>query len=326
MGQLVNGTWIGGDAEQIGARGWEPRKEGFRGMVSAAQAAEYPAEPERYVLVECPGCPLAQRVSIVHRIKRLDHVVPTVSVRPEMGAHGRVFAHRAGSDEALAGFDYLYEAYLASDPAYTGRASTPVLWDRKTRRIVSNNTRDIFAMFNGAFDALTTSRDDFLPQAFKPQIDAEIERIYATVTSTVYKCGFARDQAVYDENLAALEDALDAYESRLAGRAFLVSESPTEADWMLYTSLIRFDAIYVPLFRTTTRRIADMPALTAYLARLHAIPRVAETFDLPACMAHYFRSHRHINPTGIIPAAPALDWLNRDVDGSRPGLEPRRRA
>ncbi|WP_424986884.1 glutathione S-transferase C-terminal domain-containing protein [Microbulbifer sp. S227A] len=310
MGQLVNGKWTGGTDLQIGAAGWEPRKEGFRERVSNEPGTATPPEPGRYLLVECPGCPLAQRVSMLHRAKRLEHVVPTVSVRPEMGVNGREFAGPEGQPEPRTGFRYLYEAYLATDPAYTGRASTPVLYDLHRGRILSNNTRDIFAMFNRAFDAFSEVGQDFRPAAESGAVAGMMDEIYAGVTSAVYKCGFARAQADYDAALDGLGAALDRWEAHFERQPYLLADGPSEADFMLYTSLARFDAIYVPLFRTTTRRIADMPALAGFLARIHRLPGVAGTFDLDACMQHYFRSHRHINPTGIVPAPPALGWLD----------------
>ncbi|QCO57678.1 glutathione S-transferase family protein (plasmid) [Pseudorhodobacter turbinis] len=310
MGQLVAGKWIGGTQKQIGSGGWEPRQEGFRGMVRAGGDSPNPAEANRYLLVECPGCPLAQRVSMLHRFKGLQKVVPTVSVLPEMGENGREFSRvDVHNPEPLTGYFYLYEAYAVSDPSYTGRASTPVLFDLKTRRILSNNTRDIFDMFNSAFDAFTDVREDFLPASQRGEITKLIDEIYIKITSAVYKCGFGRSQAVYDENLAILERGLDQFESQLADSRWLLGDSPTEADFMLYTSLARFDAIYIPLFRTVTRRIEEMPALTAFVRRVHQLRGVAETFDLRSCMEHYFRSHLHINPTGVVPAAPHLSWL-----------------
>lgn len=318
MGQLVNGKWISGTQRQIGASGWEPRKEGFRGRVTADGSTPFPPTPGRYLLIECPGCPLAQRVSMLHRVKGLETAVPTVSVQPEMGDHGRVFrSARPDQPEPLTGFRFLYEAYQASDPSYTGRASTPVLYDLERGCILSNNTRDIFAMFNTEFDAHARAVDDLLPDALTAQITAVIEEIYSGVTSAVYKSGFARDQQVYDTALHQLEAALDHWEAHLAENRWLLGDTLTEADFMLYTSLARYDAIYIPLFRTTTRRIADMPALSRFLARVHQLPGVAGTFDLTACMTHYFRTHLHINPTGIIPAAPALDWLAPNTQENR---------
>lgn len=309
MGQLIDGKWTGGSDRQIGAAGWEPRKEEFRDRVSRDGSTAFAAEAGRYLLVECPGCPLAHRVSMLHRLKRLQQIVPTVSVLPEMGMNGREFRREGDQAEPHTGFRYLYEAYLASNPTYTGRASTPVLYDLQRQRILSNNTRDIFAMFNSEFDAFTDIRTDLLPHEMSDAITETMDEIYAGVTSAVYKCGFARAQQDYDSALRLLEIALDRWEAHLASQPYLLGPNPTEADFMLFTSLARYDAIYIPLFRTTTRRIADMQALSAFLWRLHRLSGIAETFDLGACMQHYFRSHLHINPTGIVPAPPALGWL-----------------
>lgn len=183
MGQLIEGKWTGGSDRQIGATGWEPRKEGFRDHVSSDGSSAFPVESGCYLLIECPGCPLAQRVSMLHRIKRLEKIVPTVSVLPKMGTNGREFRRVDDEPEPHTGFRYLYEAYLASDPSYTGRASTPVLFDLHLGRILSNNTRKIFAMLNSEFDAFTDMREDFLPSPLLASISRTLNEIYIGVTS-----------------------------------------------------------------------------------------------------------------------------------------------
>lgn len=316
MGILIEGIWRGGDSQQIGTQGWEPRQERLNGYVRAngkSASNQYPAEAGRYHLIECPGCPLAQRVSIVHRLKKLGNVVSTSMVRPVMGDHGREFGTAAQAErDPLTGFRYLYELYVATDPHYSGRASTPVLWDKQTGKIVSNNTTDIFAMFNREFNAFTDSSEDYRPPNLEAEISAELALLYTRFVSVIYKCGFAREQSVYEENAAILEASLDDFEQRLSRQPYLLGDHLTEADWMLFVSLIRYDAIYIPLFKCTQRRLEDSAVLTHFIQQLYALPGVAETFNMKLAMMHYFISHAHINPTRIVPRIPRLSWYRRD--------------
>ncbi|MBL0936824.1 MAG: glutathione S-transferase C-terminal domain-containing protein [Rhizobiaceae bacterium] len=310
MGYLHEGTWLGGDERQIGASGWEPRQERIRGWITAdAQAGTSPAVPGRYHLIDCPGCPMSHRVSIVHRMKRLHGVVSTARVRPVMGPNGREFgtADHAAPDR-VTGYAYLYELYLATDPAYSGRASTPVLWDTHERRIVSNSYSDIFAMMNSAFDAFTDVDIDFRPPELEAELKAELAWLGEGITGAVYRGGFARDQAVYEENAARLARTFPLLEQKLRDQPYLLGPKITEADLTLLATLLRFDAIYVPLFKCTGKRVSDHPNLCAYVGRLMALPGVAETFDLGQSMRHYFVSHAHLNPTRIVPVAPPSPW------------------
>lgn len=310
MGYLQNGVWLGGDDRQIGAAGWEPRQERIRGRIGT-DPGDLPAVAGRYHLIDCPGCPMSHRVSIVHRMKRLQGVISTSRVRPVMGPNGREFGTvEEARPDPVTGYSYLYELYLATDPAYSGRASTPVLWDKQERRIVSNSYSDIFEMVNRAFDAFTDVEIDFRPPARAADLKAELAWLGEGITGAVYRGGFSRDQAVYEENAARIARTLPALEQKLGQQSYLLGASLTEADLTLLATLLRFDAIYVPLFKCTGLRVVDHPNICAYVRRLMALPGVAETFDLDQSMRHYFLSHVHLNPTRIVPVAPSASWAS----------------
>ena len=311
MTMIVDGVWRAEPSLRLGHDGWEPRREPFRDLVTADGSSGLPASAGRYHLIGCPGCPHAHRVALARKLKGLEDVVTLSEVRPVMTEHGREFGivERATPDP-VSGYRYLYEVYVAADSHYTGRASTPVLWDRQRKTIVSNNTDDIFAMLNRAFDALASARFDFRPDALCADIDQWKRTIYERFVSVVYKCGFAADQETYDRATETLVAAFDELEERLGQTPFLLGDQPTEADWMLFASLVRYDAIYHVLFRCTARRVADSPNLSGYVSRLLAIPGVAETFDLHQTMRHYYLSHRHINPRGIVPQVPSLPYMD----------------
>ena len=312
MGILVDGVWHGGDARQIGASGWEPRHEPFKGYVravSAASQSQFPAQGGRYHLIVCPGCPMSHRVSMVHRIKKLDSVISTSLVRPVMGPNGREFGSidQTATDD-VTGVDYLYQLYLASDPRYSGRASTPVLWDKKSRKIVSNTYRDIFTMLNKEFGEFTDSDVDFQPPEWMAEIDKQLATLGAGFVGAVYRCGFSRDQKDYDEHAERIGKAIPQLEQQLSDRPFLLGDRISEPDLVLFASLVRYDAIYLPLFKCTAHRIEDSAVLSAYIKRILRIPGVSETFDLKSTMTHYYVSHAHINPTKIVPVVPKLSW------------------
>jgi putative glutathione S-transferase len=313
MGILVNGVWHGGDSRQIGAGGWEPRHEPFKGYVGSAAAGnqpEFPAEAGRYHLIVCPGCPMSHRVSMLHRMKKLDNVVSTSLVRPVMGPNGREFGTvDVAARDGVTGYDYVYQLYLATDPDYSGRASTPVLWDKKTRKIVSNTYRDIFTMLNAEFDEFTDSDVDLQPRERMAEIDDLLAWLGAGFVGVVYRCGFARDQQDYEHNAALIDRTLPQLEQRLSDRPFLLGDRVSEPDLVLFASLVRYDAIYLPLFKCTGRRIEDSDVLSAYIKRMFLVPGIAGTFDLKLTMTHYYVSHAHINPTRIVPVLPKLSWL-----------------
>jgi len=197
--------------------------------------------------------------------------------------------------------------YVLADPSYTGRVTVPVLWDRKSRTVVSNESSEIIRMLNSEFDAFTDARQDYYPQALRAEIDALNAWIYPAVNNGVYRCGFATTQEAYEEAFGELFEALDELEARLGGQRYLVGDAITEADWRLFTTLVRFDAVYVGHFKCNLRRIADLPHLSGYLRDLYQVPGVAETVDFEHIKHHYYASHETINPSGIVPVGPELD-------------------
>ena len=312
MGFLRSGVWHGTDQDQIGAKGWEPRIEQFKGLVTAGAAdqdGELPAEPGRYHLIVCPGCPLSHRTLILHRLKGLEGVVSVSSVRPIMGENGREFGTaEAVVADPVTGASFLHELYRDMDPDFTGRDATPVLWDRKTGKIVSNTYRDIFSMLNRAFDAFADHSLDLQPVELKTAIDDELARLSSGILGVVYRCGFSRSQTEYEAHATTLGETVRRLAADLQDGPFLLGDRITEPDIALFVCLVRYDAIYVPLFRCTRERIEDHPALTRYITRIMNLSGVRQTFDLKLTMTHYFASHAHINPTRIVPLPPRLSW------------------
>ena len=311
MGRIVNGEWIGGDDQQIGADGYEIREEPLRGRISEEPGAAHPPEAGRYHLIECPGCHLAQRVAILRRLKGLDHAVSATTVRPVMGPNGRDFGDRGGArPDPVTGYTYLHELYTATEPRYNGRASVPVLWDKVAGRIVSNSYAEVFGMLNSDFDAVAGAPDlDLRPAALEEEHARLSTFVRDGFVEAVYKCGFARDQDQYDAHAAILDRTFDALEARLEGQSFLLGSDIAEVDLILFCAMIRHDAIFATLFQCSRRRVEDSPNLTAYLARIWALPAVPPTFDLREAMEHYYVSHAHINPTRIVPRPPRMSWL-----------------
>ena len=208
----------------------------------------------------------------------------------------------------ITGARYAYEIYQRADPRYSGRASVPILWDKETRTIVSNESADIIRMLNSAFGAFTDDRTDYYPPDLRPEIDTLNQRIYDTVNNGVYKAGFATTQEAHEEAVVPLFDTLDWLEHRLADRRFLLGDSLTEADIRLFTTLIRFDAVYVGHFKCNIRRLVDYPNLSAFTRDIYQWPSVAETVNFEHIRRHYYESHRTINPSGIVPLGPVLDF------------------
>ena len=323
MGLLIDGRWHDQwydtskdgrfQREQAQRRNWitaggEPGPSGAGGFA---------AEAGRYHLYVSLACPWAHRTLILRRLKGLDNLIGVSVVSWLMGERGWTFDPQYGSSgDALDGFDYLHQRYTADDAAYTGRVTVPMLWDRKQGRIVNNESSEIIRMFNSAFDGLTGSRLDFYPEALRTEIDALNERIYPNVNNGVYRAGFATTQAAYEEAFDQLFAELDALETLLGERRYLAGEYLTEADWRLFTTLIRFDPVYHGHFKCNLRRIRDYPNLSGWLRELYQWPGVAETVDFVHIKGHYYASHRTINPTGIIPRGPALE-LDRPHDRAR---------
>jgi putative glutathione S-transferase len=268
----------------------------------------FAAERDRYHLYVSLACPWAHRTLIMRRLKGLEDMISLSVVHWYMGDEGWTFADGPCviADPNL-GAKTLREIYRAADPAYTARATVPVLWDKQQRTIVSNESAEIIRMFGSAFDALGATPGDYAPPHLLAEIDAINTRVYRTVNNGVYRAGFARSQEAYDEAVKQLFETLDWLEARLTDRELLVGNQLTEADIRLFTTLIRFDAVYHGHFKCNLRRIVDYPALWSYTKRIYGLPNIRETVNFEHIKHHYYESHRHINPTGIVPAGPVLE-------------------
>ena len=282
----------------------------FRRQISAFRDTDVVPVAGRYHLYVCAACPWAHRTIIVRRLKGLEgakHGVVPISmseVDPIRDERGWAFTGGRYTDP-LHGFDFLSEAYAKTDKRFEGRWSVPVLWDKEEERIVNNESGDVVRLLDGAFGELA-SGPDLYPEALRPEIDALNERIYETVNNGVYMAGFATSQEAYEEAFVALFDTLDWLEERLSTRRYLTGDTITEADWRLFTTLLRFDAVYYVHFKCSKRRIVDYLNLTRLLRDLHGVPGVAETVDLDAIKRHYYLTHPMLNPSGIVPLGPAL--------------------
>ncbi len=294
---MVGGVWrdVPRDTKSTGGEFIRP-DSGFRDRVAAAEV-----EPGRYRLYVSKACPWAHRTLVVRALKGLEKALPVFYAAPEMLSHGWEYAD--------GGIRYLYELYARTKPRYTGRVTVPVLWDFKLGRIVNNESSEILRMLNAQFGPLATRRlPDLYPAALRKEIDAVNERVYRTVNNGVYRAGFASAQEKYDQAVTALFATLDWLERRLAKRRWLCGRQFTEADVRLFTTLVRFDAVYYSHFKCNLRRLTDYPRLWRYARRIHALPGVARTVDLDEIKAHYYRSMPELNPSGVVPKGPLLDF------------------
>ena len=282
----------------------------FRDWVTADGSSGFPAEAGRYHLYVSLACPWAHRTVILRELKGLQDAIGMSIVDPIRDEKGWAFTDEPGTTpDALHGWAYLSEGYLETDPDFDARITVPVLWDRQTGRIVNNESADIIVMLNSAFDAFASEpRLDLYPEALRDEIDALNRRVYENVNNGVYRAGFARSQEAYEEAVFPLFQTLDELEVRLATRRYLVGDAQTLADWRLFTTLLRFDAVYVGHFKCNLRRIVDYPNLWGYLRDLYQTPGVAQTVDLDQIKRHYYKTHGSINPSGIVPAGPVLDF------------------
>jgi len=281
----------------------------FRGRITADGSSGYRAEPGRYHLYISWACPWAHRTAIVRALLGLDEVISLSAVDPIRD--GRGWAFREGDGHTLDpvnGFALLREAYEATEPGYDGHISVPVLWDRQTRRIVSNNFPDITIDLGTQFTTWADPGYDLYPEPFRPQIDELNELVYATVNNGVYRCGFATTQEQYHLAVTQLFRTLDELEKRLAGRRYLMGEAITEADVRLWVTLARFDAVYYSHFKANLRRITDYPHLWAYARDLYAVPAFGGTTNFGHIKRHYYVTHPHLNPSRIVPDGPLIDW------------------
>jgi len=312
MGMLVDGVWTDRDTRKAGGR-FERPATAFRSWVTPDGApgpsgeGGFPAEAGRYHLYVALACPWAHRTLIFRALKQLTGVIGVSTVEAVYDDKGWKFGSGPSADTAN-GKARLSEIYLAADPKFTGRVSVPVLWDTRRNTIVSNESSEIIRMLNSAFDAFTPVKTDYYPAELRGAIDEVNAVVYPTVNNGVYRTGFATTQPAYEEAFLALFKTLDELEQRLSHQRYLVGDRLTEADWRLFTTLVRFDAVYYGHFKCNLRRIADYPNLSNYVRELFQVPGVAETVNIDQIKTHYYASHRHINPTGIVPLGPALDF------------------
>jgi len=318
MGHLTDGHWSTEwyDTKKTGGR-FVRAQSGFRNWITADGSAGptgvggFAAEAGRYHLYVSLACPWAHRTLIFRKLKNLEPLIDVSITDAKMPDEtGWSFTGTSGSTgDSLNGKDYLWQIYALADPAYSGRVTVPVLWDKQQGVIVSNESSEIIRMFNSAFNGLTGNEDDYYPEPLRQRIDALNTRIYDTVNNGVYKAGFATTQEAYDEAVAALFASLDWIEGILGETPYLTGNTITEADWRLFTTLVRFDAVYVGHFKCNKRRIADYPNLSHYLKALYEVPGVKETVNLDHIRTHYYWSHTSINPSRIIPIGPELAFL-----------------
>ena len=266
----------------------------------------FAAEPGRYHLYISNACPWAHRTRIMRTLKGLVDWIDLSVVHWHMGAQGWTFEPGDGViPDPVHHAQYVHEIYRAAVADYSGRVTVPILWDKHSATIVNNESSEIMRMFNSAFDALGATPGDYYPAALRDEIDAVNARVYDSVNNGVYKCGFATSQLAYDEAIEPLFDTLDWLDARLAGQRYLVGETLTEADWRLFTTLIRFDPVYVGHFKCNKKRLIDYPNLSRLARELYAYPGVAETVNMRHIKHHYYGSHETINPSGVVPAGPA---------------------
>lgn len=269
----------------------------------------FKAEPGRYHLYVSHACPWAYRTLIFRALKKLEDIISVSIVHPYMGKQGWQFAEYPGATaDGANDFDYMHEVYTLADPEYSGIVTVPVLWDKQRKTIVNNESSEIIRMLNSAFDEWADASVDMYPAALRDDVDAINTFIYDNINNGVYRVGFATTQKVYEKDFDKLFNALDEVENHLDGQRYLVGNQLTEADWRLFTTLVRFDPVYVGHFKCNLRRIADYPNLSNYLRDLFQQPGIAATINMDHIKVHYYTSHESINPTGIVPKGPALDY------------------
>lgn len=316
MGLLIDGVWHDQWYNTSSTGGRFMRKAAqFRNWITTdgspgpTGTGGFKAESGRYHLYVSYACPWAHRTLIFRALKGLEGTIPISVVHWLMGERGWTFAAGEGTiADPIFNASYLYEVYTHADANYTGRVTVPVLWDKHTQTIVNNESSEIIRMLNSAFDGVGAKPGDYYPETLRDEIDPLNERIYSTVNNGVYKCGFATTQAAYEEAIKPLFDTLDWLDQRLSTQRYLTGDRVTEADWRLFTTLVRFDPVYVGHFKCNLKRIVDYPHLWGYVRDLYQTPGVAETIDFWHIKGHYYQSHSTINPTGIVPLGPEIDF------------------
>ena len=314
MGHMVDGVWTEDGVRTKDGHFVRPVPR-FRNWVTPDGApgpsgeGGFAAEAGRYHLYVSLACPWASRAVVFRKLKHLENVISMSVTSWHMGREGWTFDTNEGSTgDSLGGKRKLAEIYLAADPRYSGRVSVPVLWDKKRNTIVNNESPEIIRMLNSAFDAQSNVRTDFYPEPLRAEIDRINAIVYPNINHGVYRAGFATTQAAYEKAFRELFDTLDEIEQRLSQQRYLVGTQITEADWRLFCTLIRFDAVYYSHFKCNWRHIWEYPNLSNYLRDLYQVPGVAETVSIEHIKNHYYVSQRQVNPTGIVPLGPQLDF------------------
>jgi glutathionyl-hydroquinone reductase len=313
MGFLVDGAWQDVDMRTQDGH-FVRRPTAFHNYVTADGSpgptgkGGFAAERGRYHLYVSLACPWAHRTLIFRKLKKLEDVISVSVTVPLFGKKGWEFGTEPGATlDTINGKSTMADIYVLGDPHYSGRASVPVLWDKKLRVVVNNESSEIIRMLNSAFDAFTEDRTDYYPADVREEIDRINDLVYSTVNNGVYRAGFATTQSAYEEAARTLFATLDQIEGRLSRQRYLVGRRITEADWRLFTTLVRFDAVYYSHFKCNLRRIVDYPNLSNYLRELYQVPQVAETVNFEHIKRHYYGSHRNVNPSGIVPIGPLID-------------------
>ncbi len=311
MGSLINGQWhdVWYDTSKTDGA-FKRESSQFRQAIINETNSLFPAEKGRYHLYVSLACPWAHRTLIFRTLKQLEEYISVSVVHPHMLENGWEFktGMAGATGDTLYGFRFLYQLYCKADHQYSGRVTVPVLWDKKTQTIVSNESAEIIRQLNCAFNHLTGDTHDFYPKHLAAEIDTINDKIYNTVNNGVYKCGFATKQEVYEQAFYELFATLDELDSHLSEHQYLVGGQLTEADWRLFTTLIRFDAVYFGHFKTNQQRISDYPHLQPYLQKLYQHPGIKQTVNFEHIKQHYYYSHKAINPTQIVPVGPKLNF------------------
>lgn len=299
MGLLIKGKWVDQWYDTAKSEGQFVRQDSrFRNTISAEKGSQFIPEAGRYHLYVSLACPWAHRTLIFRKLKQLEDVISVSIVEAKMMENGWEFGENG---DPLYHLDYAYQLYLKADPNYQGRVTVPILWDKKTQQIVNNESIEIIRMFNSAFNELTGNEDDYYPIAQRKEIENINTRIYDTINNGVYKAGFATTQSAYNNAYQALFDSLYWLEKHLSNQRYLVGSNITEADWRLFTTLIRFDAVYHGHFKCNHKKLSEFHNISNYVNELYQKPGIKETVDLEYTKIHYYASHLTINPTGIVP-------------------------
>ena len=315
MGMLIKGKLVDDWLEkEIDDGDFKRMESTFRSWVTVDGSADpsgeagFNAEPDRYHLYVSDACPWAHRTVIIRKLKKLENIIGLSIVEADMLDQGWTFAKKGKYIDHLHGYKFMHEVYTRTEKEYTGQITVPVLWDKKLNTVVNNESSEIIRMLNSAFNEFTDIKTDYYPEPLRQEIDAVNQPIYDNINNGVYRCGFASTQEAYELAFDRLFNELNNVENRLSKQRYLVADQITEADWRLFTTLIRFDAVYVGHFKCNLKRIDDYPNLSNYVRELYQIPGIAETVDFNYIKRHYYFSHTSVNPTQIVPKGPALDF------------------